>query len=401
MEVRICYVAVDVVLPHFRGASTHVYELSKNLVRLGHEVYLISRRLTASQSAFEELDGIKISRLYRGIFFPPTKSSYLQLKEQRKVGLMDLIYRLYLFTIYALYTGIITARIIKRNNIDVIIERETSFGAGAIASILTGRPLVLELIGPRYNILSPRRASKILVYSRDMIPDERFEKKLVIVTAAVDTELFKPDRQQREEIRERYGLNSSKVIGYVGTFQIWHGVEELIYASKDLLKEHKEIKFLMIGPYFEEMETLTERLGIRDFYVFTGPVSYKEVPSFINASDILVAPYNPDRSDIRRRYGIGSPLKIFEYMACAKPLIATSVKPITDVIHDGLNGMLVSPGGIDSLRKALIELIENVPIAKSIARRAREEAVLHFSWESLARKIQDTFYEVNKGIKSR
>lgn len=399
--MRICYVSVDVVVPHFRGASTHAYELSKNLVRLGHEVYLVSRRLTALQSEFEELDGIKVRRLYRGIFFSPPMSSYLQLKEQKKVGLMDLIYRLYLFTIYALYTGIISADLIKRNNIDVIIERETSFGAGAIASMLTGRPLVLEMIGPRYNILSPRRASKILIYTKDMIPDKRFEKKLEIVTAAVDTELFKPDGQQREEIRKRYGLKSSKVIGYVGTFQAWHGIEELIMASKDLLGEHEEMKFLMVGPYFEEVENLTKRLGIRDSFIFTGPVSYKEVPSFINASDILVAPYNPGKSEMRRRYGIGSPLKIFEYMACAKPLIATSVKPITDVIHDGLNGVLVPPGDIDSLREALMKLIENAPMAESIASRARKDVVLHFSWESLARKIQDTFYEVNIGPKSR
>lgn len=386
--MKICYVAVDVVVPHFRGASTHVYELSKNLVHLGHEVYMISRRLTASQSEYEELNGIKVFRIYRGIIFPPPISSYLQLRGQRKAGLIDLVYRLYLFTIYALYAGIITTYVIKRNKIDVIIERETSFGAGAIASILTGRLMILEVIGPLYSALSSGRASDILAYTESMVP-YKFRHKLKLVTAAVDTDLFRPNAHEGRLIRERYGLQDSKVVGYVGTFQPWHGVEELILAGQDLIKRYHNLRFLMVGPYYKEMEGLTSRLGIRGSFTFIGSVNYRDVVKFINASDILVAPYNPHKSKLRSKYGIGSPLKVFEYMACEKPSITTSISPITDVVQDRVNAILVPPGDVKSLREAISELMEDPDLAESIGIRAREDAVELYSWESLARKLED------------
>lgn len=387
--MKICYIAVDAVVPFFRGASTHVYELSRNLIHLGNEVYLISRRLTASQKEYEELDEIKIYRIYRGIIIPPPVSSYLKFKEERKASLIDLFYRFYLFTIFPLYAGIVAAKIIKRNNIDVIIERETSFGAGAIASMLTRTLMFLELIGPRYSQLSLRRARKIMVYVESMVPHNRYAYKLILVTAAVNTELFKPNWYERQIIREKYGLQDSKVIGYVGTFQSWHGVEELILAGKDLIGKYTNLRFLMVGPYYKEMENLTSRLGIRSSFLFTGPVGYREVVNHINASDILVAPYNPAKSYLRRRYGIGSPLKIFEYMACGKSSITTSVEPITNVVRDHVNAILVPPGDVKSLRDALSELIENPEIAKSIGKKAREDAVRYYSWQSLARKVED------------
>lgn len=320
---------------------------------------------------------------------PPPMSSYLKLQEERKVGLIDMIYRLYLYTIYALYVGIITANIIKNNNIDVIIERETSFGAGAIASMLTGRPMFLEVIGPRYSPLSSKKARKIIAYTESMVPDKRLTHKLILVTAAVNTELFKPKMNERRIIREKYRLNDSKIIGYIGSFQSWHGVEELIHAGKDLLEKYPKLRFLMVGPYYKEMENLTNNFGIRGSFTFTGPVSYNDVVDYINASDILVAPYNPEKSELRRRHGIGSPLKIFEYMACGKPSISTLVEPITYAVQDHVNVILIPPGDINSLREAITELIENPKEAESIGNRAREDAVKLYSWESLAKKFEE------------
>ncbi|MBO3755098.1 MAG: glycosyltransferase, partial [Candidatus Brockarchaeota archaeon] len=212
--MKICYVAVDVAVPHFRGASTHVYELARNLIRLGHDVHLVSRRIRVEQNSFEELDGIRVHRVYRGVFFPSPVSEYLQVGRQRKTGFVDLVYRAYLFTVYALYAGIVAANLVRKNNLDIIVERETSFGAGAMASMLTGRPMVLELVGPRCSILSVKRASRVLAYTENMLPEGVPRSRVVIVTAAVDTDLFKPDEEQGRIVREKYGLGSSTVVGY-------------------------------------------------------------------------------------------------------------------------------------------------------------------------------------------
>lgn len=392
--MKICYVAVDVVVPHFRGASTHVYELARNLARLGHDVHLVSRRIRVEQKRFEELDGLKVHRIYRGIFFPSPVSEYLQVGQQRKTGVLDMFYRAYLFTVYALYAGIVTANLVKKNNLDIIVERETSFGAGAVASMLTGRPMVLELVGPRCSILSVKKASRVLAYTESMLPKGVPRSRVVIVTAAVDTDLFKPDEEQRRIVREKYGLSSFTVVGYVGTFQPWHGVEDLILASKAVLERHHEVKFLMVGPYYRQMKNLTRRLGISNVYVFTGPVDYRDVPKYINAADILVAPYNPEKSELRKRYGIGSPLKVMEYMSCAKPLVTTLLKPITDVVQDEVTGLLVPPGNVEALKNALLRLIDDKDLARGIGERARRRVLGKYSWIALANQFENILLEV-------
>jgi len=176
-NVKICYVAVDVVVPHFRGASTHVYEVAKHLTQLGHEVHIISRRIGRVQLSYEVLDGVHIHRIYRGIIAPLPFSSYLQLETggEKNQGLIQKLYESYLFTINMLYAGVIASRIITKHNLEVIIERETSFGAGAIASVIVNKPMILELIGPRFSKLSFKRARKILAYHKS------YDSRLLVI----------------------------------------------------------------------------------------------------------------------------------------------------------------------------------------------------------------------------
>jgi glycosyltransferase involved in cell wall biosynthesis len=154
----------------------------------------------------------------------------------------------------------------------------------------------------------------------------------------------------------------------------------------------------MVGPYYKQMENLARKLGVSHAYVFTGPVAYRDVPKYINAADILVAPYNPERSELRRRYGIGSPLKVMEYMSCAKPLITTSLKPITDVVHDEVNGLLVPAGDVEALKNTLIRLLENKVFAEELGKKARKHVLNRYSWRVLARRFEEilseTLYEL-------
>jgi glycosyltransferase involved in cell wall biosynthesis len=248
-------------------------------------------------------------------------------------------------------------------------------------------------VGPRCSILSVRRASRVLAYTETMLPKSVPKNRVVIVTAAVDTDLFKPDAEQRRIIREKYGLRNSVVVGYVGTFQPWHGVEELIRASKEVLDTHPEVRFLMVGPYYEQMEALSRKLGVSHAYVFTGPVAYRDVPKYINAADILVAPYNPEKSELRKRYGIGSPLKVMEYMSCAKPVITSLLKPITEVVQNEVNGLLISAGDVEALKNALIRLIKDKIFTEDMGKRARRCMLGRYSWIVLAKQFEDILLE--------
>jgi hypothetical protein len=146
--MKICYVAPDVIIPYNTGASTHVFELAYAFSCLGDEVHVIGRRW-AAQPRFEKSNGIAFHRLFRGIVGPlPTSNHLLESSSSESAGLVMKLYSGYLQSGYALYSGAEAARIIQENALDVILERETAFGAGAIASRLSKRPMILELIGP-------------------------------------------------------------------------------------------------------------------------------------------------------------------------------------------------------------------------------------------------------------
>lgn len=394
--MRICYVTVDVVVPHFRGASTHVYEVAKHLTQLGHEVHVISRRSDCLQSDYDVLDGIHVHRIYRGMMAPLPFSSYQQFEggAGKDQGLVQKLYEHYLFTIYAFYAGLVASSIITKYKIEAIIERETSFGAGAIASVITKKPMILEVIGPRYSKLSHKRSKKILVYTKSMIRYPTSPKKIVYVTGAADMTNFKPNSTGRKLVREKYGLKDSVVIGYVGTFAKWHGLEELIEASAKVLEQFSDARFLMVGPYFQYAKETAQKRGISESYVFTGPVFYSDVPDYINAADILVAPYNPVRWELRRKYGMTSPLKVFEYMACAKPIITTSVTPIDQVVQNEKTGVLVPPGDPMALAEAIINLIEKPELRERIGKAARQEVRNHYSWKAFSCRLEKILDEV-------
>lgn len=377
-HLRVCYVAVDVPVPASKGSSTHVTEVAKGLQDLGVFVAVLSRRAGSWQPSSEKFQGFMLYRVYRGIFVPFRQSAGAG-ATPKQVGLLPRLYRMYLSTILALYCGLVAANLIKKHKLSVVIERETSFGAGAIASLLTGRPLVLEVNGPRLSTISSRRASVVTAYSYSMV-SERMRHKTMIVDAGVNTSLFRPDLNARKEVRAAYALGDSVVIGYVGSFQDWHGIEDLVEASVVLSRSTPNVKFLLVGPNSEKTRHLVNRLGIADFFIFTGPVPYNLVSQYINAADVMVSPTNPMKSEWTRIHGPPEQFKIFEYMACRKPVVVTSVGPMLRVVTNGVSGLTVPPANPKALAAAISALVQDRENAERIASNAYELVQERYSW---------------------
>jgi glycosyltransferase involved in cell wall biosynthesis len=187
------------------------------------------------------------------------------------------------------------------------------------------------------------------------------------------------------------------VVGYVGTFQEWHGLDELIRAAAELVQRIPQLRFLMVGPYYRETEAKVAAAGLRGSFVFTGPVSYEQVPSFMNASDVLVAPYNPAKIESKeqvRKHGLGSPLKVFEYMAVGRPVITTDVKPISDPIENGVTGYLVPPGDSDVLASTILNVLRDRKGAEEIGAAGRRWVTANYSWGLVAKELVRIFKDV-------
>ncbi len=385
----ICYLAPDVPIPSPRGSSVHVAELARNLSLLGYEVHVICRRTRKDEPRFDKLDGFTVHRIFRFIIRPGTSGgSTGRSASETKHGFAGFFYYLYLRTVFSLYASLIASRVMNKNRLEALLERETSFGAGGLASLFTRKPMVLEIVGPRYSRISVWRSKKILYYTESMLRKWVDRNKCIEVSGGVDLSLFREDKVLREQLRKKFGFGpENKVIGYVGTFQDWHGIDTLLHSMRELRVIYPNLRALLVGPFYEQYKALAKNLGLDDICTFTGPVGYELVVGYINACDVMVALYEPDKNELRKRYGIGSPLKVLEYMACGKPVISTNVKPIDKILYNGDSGYLVEPGNLRDLIAAISKLLEDSLLAYSFAAKGRKIIEMHYSWKSLANTI--------------
>lgn len=397
--MKLCYVATDVRIPYYSGSATHVMEVSKGLTRLGDAVFVVARLDHLRQKRVEEIDGIRIFRIPR---LPISRGSNgLSSRKRHDIpsSFLERLYRFYLGFIHIFYATAVVVNLIREYDIEAVVERGSSLGCGALAGVLTGRPVVLELNDPVYNRLSLRIARKIVTTSKKLIP-ARFRDKAKLVTWGVNTSIFNP-KVPGNEIRKRYGIGDKQTVLFVGSFAGWHGLDDLIQASNIIAKEKPEVKFLVVGggkkhPNYRHVIEEVRNRNLTKNFIFAGTVDYQEIPKFIAASDVAVAPYNPERSEYLKKYGFFySPLKIFEYMAVGKPIVASRVENISNIIEDGVTGLLVDPGNIKALAQAIIKLLDSKKLAKQLGHNAYLKS-RNYSWQRHSEMLHDLLEEVVK-----
>jgi glycosyltransferase involved in cell wall biosynthesis len=397
--LNVLYVAPDVVVPYYRGASTHVLEVARGLAGIGDTVHVLSRRLNRSQPKHESSDGVIIHRIFRGILNPLPGSGYSKVErgESEANGVRRSFYRSYLSTLFPLYAGLVSLDLIRRHKIQVVLERETAFGAGAFASVRSGVPLVLEVVGPRYSEQSMAAAKTVLAYTRTMVRGAD-SAKVTIVDAGVDLEKFRPDQQEGKRVRTRLGLGGGELlVGYVGTFQPWHGLDSLMVAAGALARESPKLRLLLVGPYSGTIRETSRSLGLEGMCLFTGPVPYDEVPGYVNACDVMVAPYDPRRSTLRASKGIGSPLKVLEYMACAKPVVTTDLEPTNRIRDISKAAFLIPPGDSVALADSLRTLLQDRGRAELMGLAGRTLVERGYSWREFATRLHGILQDAVTG----
>ncbi len=204
-----------------------------------------------------------------------------------------------------------------------------------------------------------------------------------VIPNGADATRFSPDIPATA-VMEKYHLHDSVVIGFVGSFIYWHGVENLTFIIEKIVKRHDQVKFLMVGQG-GPMETLLRNFirdnRLEDKVIFTGFISHDDVPQYISAMDIVLAPY-PDID-----FFYYSPVKIYEYMSCGKPVISSRIGQIAEVIRDRETGFLTKPNDIEMICQNISELIENPELRKRIGKAAREEILNKHTWQKRGEQL--------------
>ena len=381
--MRILYVAPDVPVPHagrFLGGSTHVLKISESLAKRGHEVLIISRRMKG-QAKFEKIaDKIVTRRFYRGLFLslegkPKQKSKALLNK------LIKIVESLY-FTVYRLVLTIYVLWLMSKRSFDLVIERNSAKGIGAFPAKIFRVKCVVEVIDPDFNIFQLRFADKILAYTRDIIPED-CQTKVTLTHAGVDIELFRPFNS--DDIREKFGLRGKRVVVYVGETSEWHGADLLVRIAE---KISSNVVFLMVGKNLELLRREVEKKSLSRKFIFVGFVKHEDVPRFISVADVTIAPYRKTKK-MRKFYF--SPIKIFEYMACGKAIIASDLEMIRDIISANRCGLLAKPGNVEDFASKIEVLLKDKRMRKRMEKNGRK-AALKYTWDRVADAILSDYH---------
>ena len=211
----------------------------------------------------------------------------------------------------------------------------------------------------------------------------------------VDPARYRPDIDG-SAVRARYGWDCHLVVGFIGTFGPWHGAEVLARAFAALAVDpdlRRRLRLLMIGDgaTLPAVRQMVEDSGAAGTVVFTGLVAQERGPEYLAACDILVAPHvrNPDGTPF-----FGSPTKLFEYMAMGRPIVASDLDQIGEVLEHGKTGWLVEPGVVEALAAGIRTVAQDPDLRARLGAAARACAVERHTWRAHTKRTIDRLQEL-------
>lgn len=130
-----------------------------------------------------------------------------------------------------------------------------------------------------------------------------------------------------------------------------------------------------------------EKKGLKRSFRFVGEIAYEELPKYIGATDVCVAPF-------LNSVGLSSPVKIFDYLGCGRPVVASRIHGTTDIFADSGAVKLVRPENPQILAKAITELLDDKEVAEAMGQRGRLFMEEHFDRRVIARKILEEVHQI-------
>jgi glycosyltransferase involved in cell wall biosynthesis len=382
--MKICYLCADRGIPLHgtKGASAHVRAIVKAFACGGHDVVVL-----ASGRVSGSLHGADVRSIPESEIIDEASSI-----KSRQVG------RALRHIWHNACVEDLLMDVVDSDPPDLLYERYSPFSiAGGVVAKRRGLFHILEVNAPlawegkRYrnqalseaaNALESvayNNASIIITVSDELrntlVHDGVSIDKIRVVPNGVDGDLFHPQGPSARD-----GLDGKVVLGFVGSLKGWHGIE-LLADTFRRLAEDRRLHLLVVGdgPLCGEIAQLHKELPGR--VTHASDVPHQDVPAYLRAMDIALAPY----PDLDHFYY--SPLKVLEYMAAGRAIVASDIGQIKDLIRHGQTGHLVPPGDSEALAEAIRGLANDENARQALGCRAAKEARDTHLWTHRAEEI--------------
>ena len=401
--MKICFIGVEIV-PSKDGAFigglvNNVVRLAKGLFENGHDIHVITSDINnISHGKVLSLQWGKIHPIHLHSRYGSTKSSaeFLIkvipriLREQREKK----------FDVIHFHSGYSTFGLVPTLS-NVFLKVPTIF---TLYSPIQAKPLkdrkgiYQRLSSKFFSRIFLFNAGKITAVSRNTkksLKNIGFEEEDIVFTPPViDTAFFNPLLPKQQK-REELGIPMEmKMILYCGNWAVWKGVDVLIDAMPELVKEYPDIKLVTAWgeayDWYDERKVMISKkikeLGLDKNAIELGIV--KDIQLLMAACDVFVAPF-------RNTDGVADqPVSILEAMACGKPVIATNVGGIPEIVKHKVNGLLIEPNNVHVLKNALLYILENKDEAKEMGNNAAKYVAENYSMEVAVEKMEMVYEEV-------
>jgi len=362
--------------PNIGGIENSVYFLSKELVKLGHEVHVIT---LDGKTTHETINGIHIHRLKHLIHLP--------LLAQRQFDI-------------ACMCGCKKFDVVHIHSIEPICLQELF-----ISKYLAGKPTVVTLFSIGGWIRHPRRPIRIMAGFCEKIALRLAKKadafhvknegdKAVLIKLGFNAgRIFLiPDGVpryafgdfNRSAFRRKYGLINKKIVLYVGRLHHAKGIHILVKAMSEVVRCMPDAVAVLVGKDVDMRSKIVSKassLGIQDHIVITGYISEKEKFQAYSACNVLVL---PSLYDLVEAYSI----VISEAWAQKKPVIASAIGAIPHRIKHGVNGFLVPPGNPEILAETIVQILRKPKKAKTLGDNCHKNVA---TWSDVAKMLEKAY----------
>ena len=386
--MKICMATSD-YLPNIGGLAAHVYFLSRSLQRLGHDVFVVNP-MGGSEFRVEKINDDTEIQTFRVYFSEPDNiAAHIG---RRTFAIIKGLNRVFEFT----------------GRPDILHQHDHRFSTLAMQWASRNIPWVwtnhTSLFLHDYNQGWLRRALiKGAYWGVDgliTVSNELYEKstkfwgnnsKVKYISNGVDTEKFSPEQEVN---RDRFGLSEEEfVVLCPRRMAPKNGVIYMSRAAARLVERHPSVdwRFVFLGgdptgdpekdAYAEKVKASASKDSLEEHVFFLGDLPLEDMPHINACADVIVMPSLMEAVS----------LSALEGMASKRPVVATNVGGLPQIIHDEETGLIVPPKDPKSLATAIHRLYSNKKLRRETARAARELVVEQYSWEAIARKTL-TFY---------